>query len=77
MSKVLKPIGVTNMTTRMILLYLSTIKRPARTSEIRAAVVQHSPESANALYGCLQELQAVGMVKRLTFERDALMTSGE
>ena len=58
---------------RLILLHLATIGRPARTSEVRAAVVKYSPESAAPLYSALGELQTAGLVKRLTMERDALL----
>jgi hypothetical protein len=34
--------GITRHTRRMIILFLATIGRPARTSEIRAAVVKDS-----------------------------------
>jgi hypothetical protein len=74
MSHVSKPIGVTLHTRRLILLFLATIGRPARTSELRAAVVRWSPESAAPLYGCLGDLQTAGHVKRITMERDALLT---
>jgi hypothetical protein len=61
----------------MILLFLETIGRPARTSEIRRAVVSVSPECAVPLYGCLGELLTAGRLKRITTERDALITRGE
>jgi hypothetical protein len=48
--------------------------RPARTSEIRQAVLQVFPEGA--VYGCIGELQAAGEIRRLTFERDALFVLG-
>jgi hypothetical protein len=39
-------------------------------------VVKYSPESATPLYGCLgDDLQVAGLVKRITMERDALLTS--
>jgi hypothetical protein len=76
-SRVSKAIGITQLTHRLILLYLATVGRPARTSEVRAAVVKYSPESASPLYGCLGDLQAAGLVKRITMERDALLTIGE
>jgi hypothetical protein len=74
MSHVSKPIGVTAHTSRLIMLYLATIGRPARTSEVRAAIVKYSPESAAPIYGCLDDLQTAGHIKRLTTERDALFT---
>jgi hypothetical protein len=58
----------------MILLFLETIGRPARTSEIREAITRVSPESAVPIYGCLGELLTDGRVKKLTHERDALIT---
>ena len=73
MSKLNKPIGITSHTQRLILLYLATIGRPARTSEIREAVVRCSPESEKPIYGCLGELITAGQVKRVTTERDALI----
>jgi hypothetical protein len=72
MSHVAKSIGLTQHTRRLIMLYLDTIGRPARTSEIRAAIVRQSPESASPIYGCLGDLQTAGHVTRLTMERDAL-----
>jgi hypothetical protein len=47
--------------------------RPARTSEIREAVVRCSPESEKPIYGCLGELITAGQVKRVSTERDALI----
>jgi hypothetical protein len=73
-TKVLKPMGITRHTRRMIILFLATIGRPARTSEIRAAVVKVSPEAAQPIYGCLHDLQSDGHVRRITAERDALLT---
>jgi hypothetical protein len=76
MSHVTKPIGITRHTAELILLYLATIDRPARTSEVRRAVTAICPEAADPIYGCLGDLQAAGRVKRLTMERDALLTIG-
>jgi hypothetical protein len=73
MSHVTKPIGITRHTSELILLYLATIGRPARTSEVRQAIVKHSPDSATPLYGCLGDLLTAGRVKRLATERDALL----
>jgi hypothetical protein len=73
MSKVTKPIGITRHTAEMILLYLAAIGRPARTSEVRKAVVAHSPDSAAPLYGALGDLLTAGRVKRISQERDALL----
>jgi hypothetical protein len=70
MSKVTKPIGKMQHTRGLILMFLQTRGRPARTSEIRQAVLQFYPEAA--VYGCIGELQAAGEIKRLSFERDAL-----
>jgi hypothetical protein len=77
MSKVTKPIGGLELTKRMIMLDLETVGRTARTSEIREAVTRVSPESAVPIYGCLGDLMVAGMVKKITFERDALMIRGE
>jgi hypothetical protein len=77
MSKVTKPISRMEHTKQMILLYLETVGRAARTSEIREAVTRVSPESAVPIYGCLGDLMAAGMVKKITFERDALIIVGE
>ena len=71
MSHVGKPIGLTRHTADLILLYLTTIGRPARTSKVRQAVVKICPESASPIYGCLGDLLTAGRVKRLTMERDA------
>jgi hypothetical protein len=70
MNKVTKPIGKMQHTRGLILLFLRTLGRPARTSEIRAAVLAQYPEAA--IYGCIGELQAAGEIRRLSFERDAL-----
>jgi hypothetical protein len=66
----LAPIGKMAQTRRLILHFLTAIGRPARTSEIRAAVLAQYPEAA--INGCIGELQAAGEIKRLSFERDAL-----
>lgn len=70
MSKVTKPIGKMAYTRGLILMFLQTRGRPARTSEIRKAVLQCYAEAA--VYGCIGELQAAGEIRRLTCERDAL-----
>jgi hypothetical protein len=72
-----RPIGATQHTCQMILMSLKTIGRPARTSEIRRAVVSVSPKCAVPLYGCLGELLTAGRLKRITTERDALITVKE
>jgi hypothetical protein len=69
-SKITKPIGKMAHTRGLILMFLQTRGRPARTSEIRQAVLAQYPEAA--IYGTLGELQASGEIKRLSFERDAL-----
>jgi hypothetical protein len=74
MSKVTKPIGKMAHTRGLILMFLQTRGRPARTSEIRQAVLQLYPEAA--IYGCIGELQAAGEIRRLSFERDALFVLG-
>jgi hypothetical protein len=61
-------------TRQLILLFLKTVGRPARTSEIRKAVLEQYPEAA--IYSCISEMQANGQIKRLTFERDALFVLG-
>jgi hypothetical protein len=73
MSHVTKPIGLTRHTSELVLLFLSTIGRPARTSEVRRAIVAISPDSASPIYGALGDLVTAGRVKRLTHERDALL----
>ena len=70
MSKVTKPIGKMQHTRGLILMFLQTRGRPARTSEIRQAVLQLYP--AAPIYGSLGDLQTAGEIKRLSFERDAL-----
>jgi hypothetical protein len=69
-SKVTKPIGRMEMTKRMIMLFLDTVSRPARCSEIREAVCRRFPDAP--IYGSLGELQIAGTVRRVTMERDAL-----
>jgi len=71
MIKVRKPIGKHQHTVELILLYLQTVARPVRTSDVRKAVLRVFPEAS--IYGALGELQTAGRVKRLSFERDALM----
>jgi hypothetical protein len=73
MSAPTKPIGITRHTSALILLFLETVGRPVRTSEIREAITRVSPESAVPIYGCLGELMTAGRVKRITTERDALI----
>jgi hypothetical protein len=70
MSNVTKPIGKTAHTHALILLYLDTLGRAARTSEIRAAVTRRYPEGS--IYGAIGDLQTASFIKRLTFERDAI-----
>ena len=57
-------------TRQLVLLFLKTVGRPARTSEIRRAVLEQYPEAA--IYSCISDMQARGQIKRLTCERDAL-----
>jgi hypothetical protein len=77
MTKVTTPIGITAHTSQMILLYLATVGRPVRTSEVRAVIVRYSPDSAVPIYGCLGGLVTAGSVKKLTAERDALLAINE
>jgi hypothetical protein len=70
MSKVTQPIGKMAHTRALIMLFLDTIGRPARTSEIREAVCARYPEAP--IYGSLGELHTAGQVKRISNERDAL-----
>jgi hypothetical protein len=77
MSKVTKPIGITRHTSELVLLYLATIGRPARTSEVRQAVIKYSPDSASPIYGCIGDLHTAGRIKRITCERDALLELGK
>jgi hypothetical protein len=72
--KVRHPIGKLQHTRGLILLFLDTVGRPARTSEIRRAVLRWFPEAA--VYGSMVELQCSGHIKRLTHERDALFALG-
>ena len=51
MSKVTKPISKMAYTRGLILMFLQTRGRPARTSEIRQAVLQCYAEAA--VYGCI------------------------
>jgi hypothetical protein len=74
MSKVTRPIGKMAHTRGLILMFLQTRGRPARTSEIRKAVLQFYP--AAPVYGALGDMQTAGQIKRLTFERDALFVLG-
>jgi hypothetical protein len=76
-SKISRSISATQHTWQMILLFLETIGRPARTSGIRRAVVSVGPGCAVPLYGCLGDLLTAGRLKRITTERDALITIGE
>jgi hypothetical protein len=55
-------------------MFLQTLGRPARTSEIRHTVLQLYPQAA--VYGCIGELQAAGEIRRLSCERDALYGLG-
>jgi len=72
--KVKHPIGKLQHTRGLILLFLDTIGRPARTSEIGKAVRKFYPEAA--IYAGMVELQCTGHIKRLTHERDALFALG-
>jgi len=67
-------IGKLQHTRGLILVFLDTIGRPARTSEIVRAVLKFYPEAA--VYGSMTELQCTGRIKRMTHERDALFTIG-
>jgi hypothetical protein len=69
-ARVRHPISKLQHTRGLILLFLDTIGRPARTSEIRKAVLRWCPEAA--VYGGMVELQCEGHIKRLSHERDAL-----
>jgi hypothetical protein len=68
--KVMRPIGKLAHTCGLILVFLDTIGRPARTSEIARAVVKWYPEAA--VYAGVVELHCAGRIKRVTHERDAL-----
>jgi hypothetical protein len=70
MSKVKNPIGKMELTKQLILLFLETVSRPARASEIRKAVCNRYPEAPFG--GSLGELNTNGVVQRITMERDAL-----
>ena len=69
-----QPINKMARTRHLILLFLKTVGRPVRTSEIRKFVVAQYPEAA--VYGSMGELQCAGEIKRLTCERDALFVLG-
>lgn len=62
------------LTKQLILLFLDTVSRPARASEIRKAVTRRYPEAPFG--GSLGELNTDGIVRRITMERDALYTLG-
>jgi hypothetical protein len=72
--KVQHPIGKLQYTRGLILLFLDTVGRPARTSEIARAVLKQYPEAA--VYAAQTELLCSGHIKRLTHERDALFMLG-
>jgi hypothetical protein len=61
-------------TRQLILLFLKTVGRPARTSEIRKAVLEQYPEAA--IYSCISDMQANGQTKRLTFETRCTVRTG-
>jgi hypothetical protein len=73
-SKISKPIGLSRHTAELILMYLTTIDRPGARQRGAPGVVNICPESASPIYGCLGDLLTAGRVKRLTVERDALLT---
>ena len=65
--KVIKVIGKMAHTKGLILMYLDMLGRPARTSEITAAVTKHYPDAC--IYAAMNDMQG-REIKRLTFERD-------
>jgi hypothetical protein len=73
MSRVKYPISKMQHTAQLILLFLDTVGRPARTSEIRKAVCARYPEAQ--IYSSLGELHCAGQVKRISNERDALFVT--
>ena len=73
--KVIKVIGKMQHTRGLILVYLETLGKPARTSEISKIVLKHYPEAA--VYTAMNDMQADGDIKRLTFERDGLFALKE
>jgi hypothetical protein len=75
MSKATKHIGKMEHTKQLILLFLETVSRPARCSEIREAICRQFPEAP--VYGSLGELNNDGRVRRITMERNALYVIGE
>lgn len=72
--KVKHPIGKLQHTRGLILVFLDTVGRPARTSEINKAVLCWYPEAA--VYAAMCELHCAGRIKKLTHERDALFAIG-
>jgi hypothetical protein len=58
------------LTRRLIVFYLAAIGKPARTSEIRQAILRAFPEAT--IYGAMNELQCEGHIRKLSHERDAL-----
>lgn len=69
----MRPFGITRHTSQMIMLYMETVRRPVRTSELRQAVTKASPETITPIYGCLGDLITAGKLRRVTRERDALL----
>jgi hypothetical protein len=57
------------LTRRLIVFYLAAIGKPARTSEIRQAILRAFPEAT--IYGAINELQCEGRITKLSHERDA------
>jgi hypothetical protein len=68
--KVIHPIGKLAHTRGLILVFLDTIGRPARTSEITKAVIRRYPEAC--MSAGMTELHCSGHIRRVTHERDAL-----
>ena len=65
--KVTKVIGKMAHTKGLILVFLDTLGRPARTSEISAAVLRRYPDAC--VYTAMNDMQG-REIERLTHERD-------
>jgi hypothetical protein len=65
--KVIKIVGKMAHTKGMILVFLDTLGRPARTSEITAAIMKRYPEAC--VSAAMNDMQG-REIERLTFERD-------
>jgi hypothetical protein len=69
--KVIKVIGKMAHTKGLILMYLDILGRPARTSEIAAAVMKRYPDAC--VYAAMNDMQGCE-IKRVSYERDGLFS---